>query len=530
MKKRNALLAASLFLEAFTVCACAGNILEPASASDHRGSPFQIAGAGVLPAGTYPDWKATVSIAPFDEPDIVECSGITSSHKLKNVMWVHNDSGDTGRVWAVNTRARVLGEYKFTTDAVKDCEDIAFGPGPDPDKDYVYVGDIGDNSKNRAAIYIYRFAEPAINENQVRTDKVLSGVEKITFKYGDGNAHNCETMFVDPVSGDLFLVIKDWWFAGDKHHQSDVYLARAASLKNGATVTLQKVTSICTKVDSAYMVPATGADISKDGHWIVVRNQDEGFLWYRSTGVSVEDTFKANNVAPGRVPVTALGEAITFAGDGSGVYHKPESGKTPLYYVPSTAPLFSELYYSKATTNTVTYPRFIVCGYLFGNGAKQADGSWKFHGKKSSVDHFKNAAEDVPGIVIMSQTANSDGSHSIQVSNIAFQIPLDAMPPLMQGQDDDHVRTFLAAVIEGEGDKTTGLVADNGEAGYVNAVKSLLTQLGIGSTLSDNNGFLSLFANRSDWDVAGGKASENLFWYMPFVSWDRTPGGAPPAQ
>ncbi|MBL8994984.1 MAG: hypothetical protein JNM63_16670, partial [Spirochaetia bacterium] len=360
--------------------------------------------------------------------------------------------------------------------------------------------------------------------------KVLSGVEKIALKYGDGNAHNCETMFVDPLTGDLFLVIKDWWFAGDKHHQSDVYVARAASLKNGATVTMSKVTSICTKVDSAYMVPATGADISKDGRWIVVRNQDEGFLWYRASGKSVEDTFKANTIAPGRVPVTALGEAITFAGDGSGIYHKPESGKTPLYYVESKAPLFSQATYSTATTNTVVHPRHIVLGYLFGNGAKQIDGSWKFLGRKKSVDHFKNAAEAVAGIEIVSQWANADGNYGIQVANLPFEVTLTSMPPIMQGQDDDHARTFLAAVIEGEGDKTSGLIADNPEVGYVNVVKTLLTQLGIDSTISDNNGFLSLFANRTEWDVAGGKTTESKFWFFPFVIWERTPGGAPPVQ
>ncbi|MBL8994650.1 MAG: hypothetical protein JNM63_14995, partial [Spirochaetia bacterium] len=134
MKQRNRLLLACSILEAFTFSACAGNFLDPSALADARNSPSGISAAAVLPAGTYPEWKATVAISPFDETDIVECSGITSSHALKNVLWVHNDSGDTGRVWAVNTRARVLGEYKFTSDAVKDCEDIAFGPGPDPDK------------------------------------------------------------------------------------------------------------------------------------------------------------------------------------------------------------------------------------------------------------------------------------------------------------------------------------------------------------------------------------------------------------
>jgi hypothetical protein len=42
---------------------------------------------------------------------------------------------------------------------VRDCEDIAVGPGPVKGKSYVYDGDIGDNDSKRKYITVYRIEE-----------------------------------------------------------------------------------------------------------------------------------------------------------------------------------------------------------------------------------------------------------------------------------------------------------------------------------------------------------------------------------
>ncbi len=43
---------------------------------------------------------------------------------------------------------------------MKDCEDVATGPGPIKGKNYIYLGDIGDNAEKRRYISVYRFEEP----------------------------------------------------------------------------------------------------------------------------------------------------------------------------------------------------------------------------------------------------------------------------------------------------------------------------------------------------------------------------------
>jgi len=78
---------------------------------------------------------------------ISEASGMAASRKNAGVFWVHNDSGDIGRVFAINGKGEVLGVYELAGVLARDFEDIAVGPGPEPNENYLYVGDTGDNEK-----------------------------------------------------------------------------------------------------------------------------------------------------------------------------------------------------------------------------------------------------------------------------------------------------------------------------------------------------------------------------------------------
>ena len=67
---------------------------------------------------------------------------------------------------------------------VRDCEDIAVGPGPAKNKSYVYLGDIGDNRAVRSHITVYRFAEP----KGITPGASTLASAPIHFKYPDGPA------------------------------------------------------------------------------------------------------------------------------------------------------------------------------------------------------------------------------------------------------------------------------------------------------------------------------------------------------
>src|SRR5690606_20653452 len=86
----------------------------------------------------------------------------------------------------------------------RDWEDIAVGPGPEPDKNYVYVADIGDNHERYATKYIYRFEEPLIDG--LRSMNITS-FDTIAFRLEDG-AKDTEAMFVHPKTKDIYIFSK----------------------------------------------------------------------------------------------------------------------------------------------------------------------------------------------------------------------------------------------------------------------------------------------------------------------------------
>src|SRR5439155_4051433 len=95
-------------------------------------------------------------------PALGETSGIAAGRRVNGVWWVHNDSGDGARVFAIGTDGRDLGEFALSGATAVDWEDIAAGPGPSAGVAYLYVADIGDNAKSRAAVRVYRVLESLV--------------------------------------------------------------------------------------------------------------------------------------------------------------------------------------------------------------------------------------------------------------------------------------------------------------------------------------------------------------------------------
>src|SRR5689334_14681170 len=61
---------------------------------------------------------------------LVELSGLAPSHRHPGVLYMHNDSGDTARFFAMSEAAVGLGEFRVQAASAVDWEDIAVGPCP----------------------------------------------------------------------------------------------------------------------------------------------------------------------------------------------------------------------------------------------------------------------------------------------------------------------------------------------------------------------------------------------------------------
>src|SRR6267378_1640690 len=192
-----------------------------------------------------PTFAAGVSQGTVSFPELTEASGIIASHNNRNVLWTHNDSGDLPRIFAIDTQGRKLGIYNLTGATHVDYEDIALGPGPIPGVSYIYVGDIGDNTSVRTNVQVYQIPEPAVYARQFASPLTINtkGVRRINLTYPDG-AHDAEALFVDPMTGDLFIAIKH-------SNTSKIYTATKAQLESGNSIPLSLVGSVAFDVVSA---------------------------------------------------------------------------------------------------------------------------------------------------------------------------------------------------------------------------------------------------------------------------------------
>lgn len=255
---------------------------------------------------------------PFSTPEVAgtiqtsmiqEASGLVASRSMANVLWTHNDSGGEPKVYLISTTGTSLGSYWIQDAENRDWEDIAIGPGPDSNRDYIYVGDIGDNNARYEIKKIYRFPEPSAQPGQNEVDTV-SDVHVISFIYPDG-PRDAETILVDPFTRDIYVVSK---------RDTSVHLYRAAYPQDTENVNELELVGKLPLGSGSQADQIVAGDISKDGKEVLLKSYLKVYYWQRDDeNTSLYDLLKSE---PVELPYEAepQGEAISFADDESGYY------------------------------------------------------------------------------------------------------------------------------------------------------------------------------------------------------------------
>lgn len=256
--------------------------------------------------------------------DLTEASGIAASRRNPGVLWVHNDSGDTARIFAMTPGGALLGTYSLQSVAAVDWEDIAIGPGPAAGVHYIYIGDIGDNAAGRSSIRVYRIPEPAVNPAQSPVTVTITNWERVTLRYEDG-ARNAESLLIDPANGDLYIITKET--------PSRLYHA-PAPLSTSATLVMDHLLTLGFSL-------ATGADVAVNGNEILVRRYPNATLWQRPPGSAFQDAF-TSPVCAVPVAIEAQGEAIAFDHLGGDYYTIGEGQFQPIYRYNRTSPSMAQ--------------------------------------------------------------------------------------------------------------------------------------------------------------------------------------------
>lgn len=250
---------------------------------------------------------------------IREASGLVASRDNASVLWTHNDSGIPA-LYAVNTRGEHLGVYILDGCDNSDWEDITLAEGAGLERDYLYVGVIGDNKRQRKTRSICRILEPRVHADQEPVTQHISDVEVMNFRYPDGS-HDAETLMADPVSDALYIITK-------RVRPAIVYRLPMA-FPEQRLVTADRVAELPWK----YIV---GGDISRSGAEVLVKTYTAIYYWHRLPGASLQETFRQR---PETVPYIwePGGEAVAWDAVGNGYYTVSEENlglQARLYFYP----------------------------------------------------------------------------------------------------------------------------------------------------------------------------------------------------
>lgn len=265
-------------------------------------------------------YQPAVQAGTVTSSQIDEASGLAASQRNASVLWTHNDSGDTARVFAISTTGALLGTYNLTGAAAFDWEDIAVGPGPVAGTSYLFAGDIGDNSALRSSIQVYRVPEPLVSGPPTTTN--LGGVETITLTYPDG-AHNAESLIVDPISGDFYIMTKTF-------DNERIYRA-AKPAAGSSSVAMQYIATVG-------VVRATGGSVAPDASAMLFRTLTTAYQFNRSPSQTWPEAF-AQTPTSFALHSEEQGEALAFAyGPTNGGFYTVSEGDNPPVYFYAPVP------------------------------------------------------------------------------------------------------------------------------------------------------------------------------------------------
>ncbi|MCH6200842.1 hypothetical protein MMU07_14755 [Aquiflexum sp. LQ15W] len=226
-----------------------------------------------------------------------EGSGLAYSRQNPGFIWTIQDKGNSNIIYLIDAATgENIAEYQIKNTKNRDWEDIEISVGPLPGKSYLYIGDTGDNNLEYEEYVVYRFEEPKFEEaHRYQSNTLEIPIDQIVFEY-PRKSHDVETLMVDPLTKDIFLVTKRDLF-------SLLYTLpypQHTDKKNKAVL----------RGTFSFRV-ATAGTVSEDGGEVLIKTYDKIFYWKRSEGQSFPELLAT-------VPLLApyerevQGEAICF--------------------------------------------------------------------------------------------------------------------------------------------------------------------------------------------------------------------------
>ena len=261
---------------------------------------------------------------------LVEVSGVVASPTNPDVLWMHNDSGDDARLFAVAVSGALLGELRLGSVEARDLEDLAAAPCPDASGPCLWVADTGDNEQLRDDAIVYAVAEPAVSVSVSVGTLTPDALWRFPVEYPGG-----------PVDVEAIVALPDGsgFFLFEKIDADAARVFRSpAPLVDDLPLLLEEVGRIPSPgVAIAHGRKITGADLHPSGRALVVRVYTGVFEYSLA---NVDDLLRLDEIEPFTVTLGPLtepqGEAVAYDEIGLGLWtvsEDPEgNGGQPLHH------------------------------------------------------------------------------------------------------------------------------------------------------------------------------------------------------
>ena len=255
----------------------------------------------------------------IDHNIIPEASGIVNSFYNPNGIWTHNDSNNKDVLYLISkTTSEILFKIHIQNIISNDWEDITIGDCfMGLNGKCLYVGDIGDNQKERNIKKIYVIEEPKI-ENYGNDSISTDSFRLISFYMEDGTFNSEAIMYSKEIDG-FFILSKD-------QNIQSIYKIDNLENHSGEIIKAKKIYSF------EYINGLiTASDISLDDNHCLIKTYEKIYYWDKDSNENWENIFKNKLPVILNYEQESQGEGICW-GKNENVYYtlgEYKQGKIP---------------------------------------------------------------------------------------------------------------------------------------------------------------------------------------------------------
>ena len=270
------------------------------------------------------DFEKPKVLGKIKSKNIKESSGLVASRCNDDVFWTHNDSGNGNFIYAINNEGKNVGTWQVLGAKNTDWEDIATLKNK-AGECFLYIGDIGNNSRKRSELTIFKVKEPSVKKQITSSKKRPLSTEKaeaIKFSYPQLR-RDAETLLIHPETEDLYILTKRFSGAAGVYKLSDYKIGQTNSLKQVATLSVPALPNGL----------LTGGEISPDGSRIILCDYYNGYEIVLPKNAENFDEIWKDEASIIELGTREQGEAICYSVDGEAIYATSEKKNSPFIEV-----------------------------------------------------------------------------------------------------------------------------------------------------------------------------------------------------